>query len=84
MSYNGKLDFGLLGDYDAMPDIDELAEAFAESLQEMVEVARRRTAGRLPPPSRRRADRRRSVAGRLQRKPNQRGERCSGARRCAS
>ena len=41
MSYNGKLDFGLLGDYDAMPDLDALAEAFAESLQEMVEVARR-------------------------------------------
>ena len=40
MSYNGKLDFGLLGDYDAMPDLDELAEAFAESLQEMVELAR--------------------------------------------
>ena len=39
MSYNGKLDFGLLGDYDAMPDLDELAEAFRESLQEMVELA---------------------------------------------
>ena len=44
MSYNGKLDFGLLGDYDAMPDLDELAEAFAESLQEMVELAREATA----------------------------------------
>jgi diacylglycerol O-acyltransferase / wax synthase len=40
MSYNGKLDFGLLGDYDAMPDLDRLAEAFDESLQEMVAVAR--------------------------------------------
>ncbi len=40
MSYNGKLDFGLLGDFDAMSDLDKLAEAFAESLQEMVEVAR--------------------------------------------
>ena len=25
MSYNGKVDFGLLGDYDAMPDLDEFA-----------------------------------------------------------
>ena len=25
MSYNGKLDFGLLGDYDAMPDLERLA-----------------------------------------------------------
>ncbi len=24
MSYNGRLDFGLLGDYDAMPDIEDL------------------------------------------------------------
>ena len=24
MCYNGKLDFSLLGDYDAMPDIDEV------------------------------------------------------------
>jgi len=40
MSYNAKLDFGLLGDFDAMPDLDELAEAFRESLEEMVEVAR--------------------------------------------
>ncbi|HZI90836.1 MAG TPA: wax ester/triacylglycerol synthase family O-acyltransferase [Thermoleophilaceae bacterium] len=40
MSYNGKLDFGLLGDYDAMPDLDALAEGFRESLDEMVQVAR--------------------------------------------
>ena len=25
MSYNGGIDFGLLGDYDAMPDLDEMA-----------------------------------------------------------
>jgi len=50
MSYNGKLDFGLLGDYDAMPDLDELAEAFAESLQEMVEVAREHAGATKPKP----------------------------------
>ena len=27
MSYNGKVDFGLLGDYDAMPDIDAFGHA---------------------------------------------------------
>ena len=26
MSYNGGIDFGLLGDYDAMPDLDELGQ----------------------------------------------------------
>jgi len=40
MSYNGKLDFGLLGDYDAMPDIEELAEAFEASLAELVAAAK--------------------------------------------
>ena len=48
MSYNGHLDFGLLGDYDAMPDLDELAEAFAESLQEMVAVAHKHAGSTKP------------------------------------
>ncbi len=41
MSYNGKLDFGLLGDYDAMPDLQRLAGFFEESLAELVEAARK-------------------------------------------
>src|SRR3954449_2271779 len=32
MSYNGKVDFGLLADYDAMPDIDAFAGHLEESL----------------------------------------------------
>jgi diacylglycerol O-acyltransferase / wax synthase len=40
MSYNGRLDFGLLGDYDAMPDIDRFAQLLEESLEELLEVAR--------------------------------------------
>src|SRR3954470_8557878 len=40
MSYNGKMDFGLLGDYDAMPDIDAFGELLEESLAEMLETAR--------------------------------------------
>jgi diacylglycerol O-acyltransferase len=39
MSYNGKVDFGLLGDYDAMDDIDFVTQAIKESLQELVEAA---------------------------------------------
>ena len=39
MSYNGRMDFGLLGDYDAMPDIEELGDALRESLAELVEAA---------------------------------------------
>jgi len=42
MSYNGRLDFGLLGDYDAMADIDDLALFLEDSLVALLEVARRR------------------------------------------
>jgi WS/DGAT/MGAT family acyltransferase len=40
MSYNGGLDFGLLGDYDALPDIDMIADGIAASLAELLDVAR--------------------------------------------
>lgn len=40
MSYNGKLDFGLLGDYDAMPDLADVAGYFEEALAELVSAAR--------------------------------------------
>lgn len=43
MSYNGRLDLGLLGDYDAMPDLDRLAELFQESLEELLAAARAAT-----------------------------------------
>ena len=41
MSYNGKLDFSLLGDYDAMSDIDEVGRYLEESLAELLAVARK-------------------------------------------
>jgi diacylglycerol O-acyltransferase / wax synthase len=40
MSYNGKVDFGLLADYDAMPDIDAFAAHLDESLAELLAAAR--------------------------------------------
>ncbi len=40
MSYNGGLDFGLLGDFDALPDIDVIAEGIAISLDELLTTAR--------------------------------------------
>jgi WS/DGAT/MGAT family acyltransferase len=39
MSYNGRVDFGLLGDYDAMPDLDFFADAVRESMQELMDAA---------------------------------------------
>ena len=40
MSYNGGIDFGLLGDFDALPDIDVVADGIADSLAELVAIAR--------------------------------------------
>jgi diacylglycerol O-acyltransferase / wax synthase len=39
MSYDGGMDFGLLGDYDAMPDLERLGEMLDESLQELLAAA---------------------------------------------
>ena len=39
MSYNGGMDFGLLGDYDAMPDLEDLGGMFDESLAELLAAA---------------------------------------------
>ena len=40
MSYNGQMNFGLLGDYDALPDIDLLGETIAGELAKLVALAR--------------------------------------------
>jgi diacylglycerol O-acyltransferase / wax synthase len=45
MSYDGGIDFGLLGDYDAMPDLDAVGEYVEASLAELVTAA-----GRTRPP----------------------------------
>jgi diacylglycerol O-acyltransferase len=44
MSYNGGIDYGLLGDYDALPDIDVIADGLDASLQELLAVARGKSA----------------------------------------
>jgi diacylglycerol O-acyltransferase / wax synthase len=41
MSYNGAMNFGLLGDYDALPDIGSIAEGIEASLAELVARAAR-------------------------------------------
>jgi diacylglycerol O-acyltransferase len=40
MSYNGGVDFGLLADYDAMPDLEFVTEAIRDSLDELLETAK--------------------------------------------
>jgi WS/DGAT/MGAT family acyltransferase len=45
MSYNGGLDYGLLADYDAMPDVEEIADGLGESLEELLEAAHAKSSG---------------------------------------
>jgi WS/DGAT/MGAT family acyltransferase len=40
MSYNGQMNFGLLGDFDALPDIDKVGENIASELATLVSLAR--------------------------------------------
>ncbi|TMM01465.1 MAG: wax ester/triacylglycerol synthase family O-acyltransferase [Actinobacteria bacterium] len=53
MSYDGGIDYGLLADYDALPDIDVFAEGIEESLAELLQAARTKSAraaeSRTPP-----------------------------------
>ena len=43
MSYNGKIDFGLLGDYDAMSDLEDFGQMLEDSLAELLKQARKRS-----------------------------------------
>jgi diacylglycerol O-acyltransferase len=47
-SYNGKMSFGLLGDFDALEDIDVLVDGIEESLKELLDAAAERTASKPP------------------------------------
>ncbi|MFT4035351.1 MAG: wax ester/triacylglycerol synthase family O-acyltransferase [Patulibacter sp.] len=39
-SYNGHLDFGLLADFDTIPDVDVISDGITESIAELVRLAR--------------------------------------------
>jgi diacylglycerol O-acyltransferase / wax synthase len=54
MSYDGGLDFGLLGDYDALPDIDVIGDGIEQALAELLAAARQR-AGAKPSAARTKA-----------------------------
>jgi hypothetical protein len=40
MSYNGQLNFGLVSDYDALPDLETLADELRSAIEELVAAAR--------------------------------------------
>jgi WS/DGAT/MGAT family acyltransferase len=48
MSYNGTLNFGLLADYDAMPDLDVLQQGLVDARDELLRAARAATGAAQP------------------------------------
>jgi WS/DGAT/MGAT family acyltransferase len=50
MSYDGRMNFGLIGDYDLLYDIDDLARDLYDSLAELAEAAGVELATAPPPP----------------------------------
>jgi diacylglycerol O-acyltransferase len=46
MSYNGQVNFGLTADYDAMPDLDALAEDLEHSIEELAAAAKPKQASK--------------------------------------
>ena len=49
MSYDGKVGFGLLADYDALPDLDVVAEGIEASLARLLELATTSPSSSSPP-----------------------------------
>jgi WS/DGAT/MGAT family acyltransferase len=68
MSYDGTINFGLVGDYDLMSDLDDLADDLQASLAELAEAA----GVQLPKPRARGATRRRRAARSNGHKPGRR------------
>ena len=48
MSYNGTVNFGLLGDLDALPDIEAISDGIARHLEVLLRLARERTPAPAP------------------------------------
>jgi diacylglycerol O-acyltransferase len=55
LSYDGGMDFGILGDYDAVPDLDAVALGIADALAELLGLAAAPLARRTPKTTRTRA-----------------------------
>ena len=56
MSYNGRLEYGLLADYDAVPDVGLIAQGIDEALDELLDIARGRSSAPRPTEAARRGN----------------------------
>ncbi len=54
MSYNGQLNFGLTADFDALPDVEALADELSSSIEELAAAAGAHAGGSRPRAARRR------------------------------
>ena len=73
MSYNGQLNFGLLGDFDILPDLGAIGESLTEELATLVRTCARGDRGaRLSATARSEAERELGVLGHLLRRPRRR------------
>jgi hypothetical protein len=63
MSYNGAINFGLVGDYDIMYDLDDLADDFHDALEDLARAAGVTLAGPRRPGTRRFARQPAAVVG---------------------
>ena len=81
MSYNGQMNFGLLGDYDALDDIRLVADGIQASLEELVALARAAGAGRRRRRGRERPGRGRAAPLAPRDARTARRRRCGGAAR---
>jgi len=50
MSYNGRMDFGLLGDYDALPDLESIGTGIQAALDELLRASSKGVTGGQPTP----------------------------------
>jgi diacylglycerol O-acyltransferase len=64
LSYNGQLNFGLVADYDALADVEVLADELRASIEELVSAAGAASPGRSRRPASTRGGRRRTPAAR--------------------
>jgi diacylglycerol O-acyltransferase / wax synthase len=53
LSYNGKVAFGLTGDYDTVPDLEVLADGIDDAMAELLKLSRPSRRRRTPTPSKR-------------------------------
>jgi hypothetical protein len=83
-SYSGQLNFGLLGDFDAIPDIDDIGDDIAFELATLVALARGAATTALPKPRSAQGNGRTRAAGRPRARRSSRDGAAANGRRTSA